>query len=135
MHPKELIEFIIVGAIIISIAFIANLLKDRWRKTGWLLAFVVFSAYGIFFGARPFWIDAQIDHKMQLLRPYLEEQYPDKDWTISAVPHRKSGYRHLNPYYIGVVFENEPGVTYYYWVESKDTIYQMGRANKEEKTE
>ncbi|WP_226683621.1 hypothetical protein [Sutcliffiella horikoshii] len=82
-------------------------------------------AYCIFFVARPFWIDAQIDKKVQLLRPYLEEHYPDEEWTISTVPHRKEGFKHRNPYYISVVFENEPEVTYDYWVESKDNIYQI----------
>ncbi|MGE6259705.1 hypothetical protein ACQKCU_17740 [Heyndrickxia sporothermodurans] len=129
MHPKEIIELMIVGAVIVSILIIAIFLKGRWRKTGWLLALVIFVAYCIFFVARPFWIDAQIDKKVKLLRPYLEEHYPDEEWTISTVPHRKDGFKHLNPYYIGVVFENEPEATYYYWVESKDNIYQKGRTN------
>ncbi|MCI1593293.1 MULTISPECIES: hypothetical protein [Heyndrickxia] len=129
MHPQEIIELLIVGAVIVSILIIAIFLKGRWRKNGWLVALVIFVAYCIFFVARPFWIDAQIDKKVKLLRPYLEEHYPDEEWTISTVPHRKDGIKHLNPYYIGVVFENEPEATYYYWVEGKDNIYQKGRAN------
>jgi hypothetical protein len=125
MHPTEIIELMIVGGTIVSILILAIFLKGRWRKAGWLLALVIFIAYCIFFVARPFWIDAQIDKKVQLLRPYLEEHYPDEEWTISTVPHRKDGFKHLNPYYIGVVFESEPEVTYDYWVESKDNIYQI----------
>ncbi|MGD6994032.1 hypothetical protein [Sutcliffiella horikoshii] len=125
MHPTEIIELMIVGVIIVSILIIAFFLKGRWRKTGWSLALVILVAYSIFFGARPFWIDSQIDKKVQLLRPYLEERYPDEEWTISTVPHRKDGFKHRNPYYIGVVFESEPDVTYDYWVESKDNIYQI----------
>lgn len=129
MHPKEIIELMIVGAVIVSLLITAVFLKGRWRKIGWLLAIVIFVAYCIFFFARPFWIDAQIDNKVKLLRPYLEEHYPDEEWMISTVPHRKDGFKHLNPYYIGVVFENEPEATYYYWVESKDNIYQKARSN------
>ena len=125
MHTTEIIELMIVGVVIISIVIIAIFLKGRWRKTGWLLALVIFVAYCIFFVARPFWIDAQIDNNVKLLRPYLEEHYPDEEWTISTVPHRKDGFKHLNPYYIGVVFENEPEATYHYWVESKENIYQI----------
>ena len=125
MHPTEIIELMIDGIIIISFVVIAIFLKGRWRKTSWLLAAIILVAYCIFGVVRPFCIDAQIDKKVQLLRPYLEERYPDNDWTISTTPHRQDGYEHLNPYYIGVVFENEPGVTYYYWVENEDHIYQI----------
>ncbi len=125
MHPTEIIELMFVGGIIVSILIVALFQKGRWRKAGWLVALVVLVAYCIFYVTRPFWIDAQIDKKVQLLRPYLEEHYPDEEWTISTVPHRQDGYKHRNPYYIGVVFESEPDVTYDYWVESKDNIYQI----------
>ena len=125
MHPTEIIELMFVGGIIVSTLIVALFLKGRWRKTGWSLALVILVVYSIFFAARPFWIDAQIYKKVQLLRPYLEEHYPDEEWTISTVPHRQDGFKHRNPYYIGVVFESEPEVTYDYWVESKDNIYQI----------
>lgn len=125
MHPTEIIELMIVGGIIVSTLIIAIFLKGRSRKAAWFLALVILVVYSIFFVARPFWIDAQIDKKVNLLRPYLEEHYPDENWTISTVPHRQDGFKHRNPYYIGVVFESEPDVTYDYWVESKDNIYQI----------
>ncbi|MGD6781956.1 hypothetical protein ACQCU1_20925 [Sutcliffiella horikoshii] len=125
MHPTEIKELMIVGVIIVSILIIAIFLKGKWRKAGWLFALVLLVAYCIFHVVRPFWIDAQIDKKVSLLRPYLEERYPDEEWTISTLPHRKDGFKHRNPYYIGVVFESEPEVTYEYWVESKDNIYQI----------
>ncbi|MEK5521800.1 hypothetical protein [Heyndrickxia sp. FSL W8-0423] len=132
MQSKEIIELRIVGVVIVSTIIIVIFLKGRWRKTGWLLALVLFVAYCIFFVARPFWIDAQIDKKVNLLRPYLEEHYPNEEWTISTVPHRKDGFKHLNPYYIGVVFRNEPEVTYHYWVESKDNISQKSYSTNKE---
>ncbi|WP_332651712.1 hypothetical protein [Lysinibacillus sp. 54212] len=126
MHPTEIIELMIIGIVMVSIVIIAIFLKGRWRKVGWLLALVIFVAYCIFFVSRPFWIDAKIDKKVELLCLYLEEHYPDEEWTISTVPHRKDGFKHLNPYFIDVVFESEPEVTYKYWVESKDEISQKG---------
>ncbi|MCT8140283.1 hypothetical protein H1D32_22835 [Anaerobacillus sp. CMMVII] len=124
MHPSELIEIIFVGVTIAAIIVISLFLKGRWRKVGWSLAFGVLVAFAIFYTARPYWIDVQIDQKVVLLESYLEQQFPDEVWTITTVPHRKNGYKHLNPYYIGVVFEDEPDVTYHYWVE-KDNIYQI----------
>lgn len=82
-------------------------------------------AYGIFYIARPFWIDIQIDNKVELVKLYLEQRYPDEKWIVSTVPHREKGFNHMNPYYIGVVFESKPEVTYDYWVESKNIIYQI----------
>lgn len=125
MHPSAIIELLLVGVVILSIVIMAIILKGRWRKTAWLVAFVIGVSYCIFFVARPFWIDGQIDKKVNLLRPYLEERYSDEEWTVFTVPFRKEGFKHLNPYYIGVHFENEPEVTYYYWVENKDHINQI----------
>jgi hypothetical protein len=124
MHPTELIELIFVGFLASIIVIITLFLKGNWRKVGWALAIVVIVAYCIFFVVRPYWIDAQIDKKVALLKPYLEQQYPNEEWVISTVPHRKAGYKHLNPYVIGVVFASEPEVTYGYWVENKNDIYQ-----------
>lgn len=132
MHPTEIIELMILGIVIVSIVIIAIFLKGRWRKVGWLLTLVIFVAYCIFFVVRPFWIDAQIDKKVKLLRPYLEEHYPDEEWTISTVPHRIDGFKHLNPYFIDVFFESEPEVIYKYWVESKDKINQKGYSTNNE---
>ncbi|WP_223701721.1 hypothetical protein [Sutcliffiella deserti] len=135
MHPTEVIEFMVVGIIISVLIIISFILKGKWRKFGLVLAIVVFLAYTIFFIARPYWIDAQIEKKIEMLEPYLEHQYPNDEWIITTVPHRQDGYKHLNPYYIGVVFEDEPEVTYHYWVE-KNNIYQISfsteKANSEE---
>ncbi|RSK26282.1 hypothetical protein EJF36_05085 [Bacillus sp. HMF5848] len=122
MHPTEVIEFMIVGIVIAVIIIISFILKDNWRKFGLVCATVILLTYSVFFIARPYWIDAQIEKKVQMLEPYLEQQYPNEEWMITTVPHREDGYKHLNPYYIGVVFEDEPEVTYHYWVK-KNHIY------------
>lgn len=56
----------------------------------------------------------------------MEEQYPRETWTYRTVPHREDGYKHLNPYYIGVVFDTEPQVEYLYFARHKGDILQMG---------
>lgn len=135
LHPTEIIEFMIIGAVILISVIFSLLLKSKWRKIGWLIAISTLAVYCIFFAARPFWKDAQIEKKVNLLRSYLEEHYPDEEWVISTVPHREDGFKHLNPYYIGVFFESEPNVTYHYWVENKDNIYQISFSTKNEPEE
>jgi hypothetical protein len=130
MDPRELVELMIVGFGIVIMVIISLFLRGNWRKFGLRLAVVTLVAYGIFYVARPIWIDTQINKKVELIQPYLEQRYPNEEWMISTVPHRKEGYKHLNPYYIGVVFQNEPEVTYYYWVESKNNIYTVAISEK-----
>jgi hypothetical protein len=125
IHPTEIIEILIVGSLIASLLIISFFLRDKWRKVGGLVAVIVLVAYCLFFVVRPCWIDAQVDHKVKLLKPYLKEHYPDEEWVISTVSHRENGYKHLNPYIISVVFDSEPEVIYGYLVESKDNIYQV----------
>ncbi|UTR09948.1 hypothetical protein MM300_19015 [Evansella sp. LMS18] len=124
MHPTELIEWMAVGFITALIIIFSLFLTGKWRKFGWSFALAVVLAYCLFFIARPYWIDAQIERKVELLEPYLAQQFPNEEWTINTVPHREEGYKHLNPYYIGVVFEDEPEVMYHYWADKND-IYQI----------
>jgi hypothetical protein len=131
MHPTQVIEFMVVGVVIAVIIIISFILKGNSRKFGLVFALVVLLAYCVFFIARPYWIDAQIEKKVKMLEPYLEQQYPNDEWMITTVPHREDGYKHLNAYYIGVVFEDEPEVTYHYWVE-KNNIYQISLSTKKE---
>ncbi|QOY38134.1 hypothetical protein AWH56_011700 [Anaerobacillus isosaccharinicus] len=123
MHQKEVLELMVVGVTVAGIVIISFFL-GKWRKFGWLLAFILLLSFCVLYIARPYWIDAQIEKKVELLEPYLEQLFPNEVWTIITVPHRKAGYKHLNPYLIGVVFENEPEVTYHYSVD-KNTIYQI----------
>ncbi|RXJ04535.1 hypothetical protein DS745_03895 [Anaerobacillus alkaliphilus] len=125
MHPADLIEFIFVGSMILSLVVIAILLRGKWRKYILLFTLVLFVTYSTFFVVKPYWTDYQIARKVILLETYLDERYPLEEWVISTVPHRKRGYKHLNPYYIGVKFAREPEVVYHYWVEDETTIYQI----------
>jgi hypothetical protein len=123
MHPKELIEVMIVGSVAVPVLIISLLLNGKWRKFGCLLALGIMVAYGTFYVARPFWIDAQINKKVEILKYHLEQRYRNEKWVISTVPYRQNKDKSMNPYLIRVVFQNEPEVTYYYRVESKDNIY------------
>jgi hypothetical protein len=126
MHPTEIIEFMIVGFIIAVTVIISLFSKGKWRKFGWSLALLFLVVYCIYYFVRPYWIDMQINKNVELLEPYLEQHYPNEEWVISTVPHREGVFKHSNPYYIGVVFESEPEVTYHYWIENKNDIYQIG---------
>jgi hypothetical protein len=123
MHPIELIEVMIVGSVAVPILIISLLLNGKWRKFGCLLALGIMVAYGIFYGLRPFWIDTQVARKVEILKYHLEQRYRNEKWVISTVPYRQNKDKSMNPYLIRVVFQNEPEVTYYYRVESKDNIY------------
>jgi hypothetical protein len=72
MHPIELIEVMIVGSVAVPVLIISLLLNGKWRKFGSLLALGIMVAYGIFYGLRPFWIDAQVAKKVEILKYHLE---------------------------------------------------------------
>lgn len=116
----------IVGGVLLVILFLSFLLKGKWRKIIQGLAVVYLVAFGIFYAVRPSWIDLQIENKIGYLDLYLKEQYPEERWEFSPVPHREDGYKHMNPYHIGVKFETEPEVEYKYFVINKDEIIQTG---------
>ncbi|MET3726847.1 hypothetical protein ABID52_000428 [Fictibacillus halophilus] len=133
MNPKELIEIITVGGALVTIVILSSFLKGKYRKISLSFAIILWLVFSVFFVVRPIWIDAQITKKVELLKPYLEKQYPNERWTITTVPHRKEGFKHLNPYVISVVFENEPAVTYYFWVKNKNNISQKGLSTSKNK--
>lgn len=116
----------IVGGVLLVILFVSFLIKGKWRKIIQGLAVASLIAFGIFYAVRPSWIDLQIENKIGYLDMYLKEQYPEETWEFSTVPHRVDGYKHMNPYYIGVKFGTEPEVEYKYFVRKKDDINQAG---------
>ncbi len=74
----------------------------------------------------------QIEKKIEYIQMHLEEQYPGETWSYKTVPHRESGYKDVNPYYIGVTFETEPEVEYQYFARNKNDIIQTGFSIKQE---
>lgn len=132
MHPRELIELMIVGGIFLVILFVSFALKGKGRKFIQGLAIFFLVSFGIFYFARPYWIDMQIEKKIEYIQIHLEEQYPEETWKYRTVPHREDGYKHLNPYYIDVIFDTEPDVEYKYFARNKDDIRQAGFSIKNE---
>ncbi|MFC5604557.1 hypothetical protein [Sporosarcina koreensis] len=130
MSPKELIELMVVSGIFIVILFVSFVLKGMSRKLVRRLAVFFLLAFAIFYFVRPYWIDIQIEKKIEYIQVHLEERYPGETWSYKKVPHREVGYKHLNPYYIGVIFENEPEVEYQYFARGKDDIIQVGYSIK-----
>ncbi|MFB5089709.1 hypothetical protein PGC35_21450 [Psychrobacillus sp. PGGUH221] len=90
------------------------------------MAILFLVSFGIFYFARPYWIDMQIEKKVGYIQMHLEEQYPGETWEYRTVPHREDGYESSNPYYIGVIFDTEPLVEYKYFVRKKGYIIQQG---------
>ena len=126
MHPADLIELIMVGGILLVILLVSLILKGKWRKIIQGLAILFLVSFSIFYFVRPYWIDMQIEKKAGYIQIHLEEQYPGETWEYKTVPHREAGYKHLNPYYIGVIFDTEPLVEYKYFVRNKSDIIQQG---------
>jgi hypothetical protein len=81
---------------------------------------------------RPYWIDLQIENKVGYLQMHMEEKYPKETWEFWTVPHREDGYESMNPYIIGVIFNNEPEVEYKYFIRNKDDIIQSGYSSQNE---
>lgn len=125
MHPTEIIELMIAGSILLVILGVSFIVKGKWRKIIRGMAIFYLLSFGVFYFIRPYWIDMQIEKKVGYLQIYLEERYPEETWEVQTVPHREDGYKHLNPYYIGVIFDTERGVKYGYYVRNKDTIKQL----------
>lgn len=135
MHPTQWIELLFVMAVVFVMLGLSWLRTGRWR-TFWRGAALLFLVgFAIFYVARPYWIDWQIDKKVAALEDYLQQTYPHESWTLQTVPHREDGYEHLNPYYIGVTFANEPHIEYDYFVRDAHTITQMGWSSLEPATQ
>jgi hypothetical protein len=132
LHPKEVIEFMIVGGILLVILVAAFVMKGKRRKILQGLAIVYLISFSVFYVVRPFWIDLQIENKVGYLQTHLEQQYPNETWEFWTVPHRVDGYESMNPYIIGVIFSSEPEVKYKYLVRNKNEVVQTGYSSKNE---
>jgi hypothetical protein len=132
LHPKEVIELMIAGGILLVILVASFVIKGKWRKILQGVAVVYILSFSVFYVVRPFWIDLQIENKVGYLQTHLEQQYPNEIWEFWSVPHREDGYESMNPYIIGVIFTSEPEVEYKYFVRNKDEVVQTGYSSKNE---
>ncbi|MER2009624.1 MAG: hypothetical protein ABS939_19490 [Psychrobacillus sp.] len=122
MHPIEIIQLMLASSIVIFILFISFIFNGKQRKKIQWLALFLFLSFGVIYFVRPYWVDMQIEKKMSYIQLHLEKKYPGEAWEFQIVPHREEGYESLNPYFIGVVFENEPQVVYKYFARNKYDI-------------
>ncbi|MDY0410088.1 hypothetical protein [Paracerasibacillus soli] len=103
LYPHEVIEYMIAGGMILFLLIIAAILYwGKKLKFGFYISTVVLIGVITFFIIRPFWIEHQINKKSIALEEYLQAQYPDTTWTISAINFR--GNKTQNPYYLLVEF-------------------------------
>ncbi|MFC0300803.1 hypothetical protein ACFFIS_08215 [Virgibacillus soli] len=125
LYPHEVIEYMIAGGMILFLLIIAAILYwGKKLKFGFYISTVVLIGVITFFIIRPFWIEHQINKKSIALEEYLQAQYPDTTWTISAINFR--GNKTQNPYYLLVEFSDDPGNIYYYYVYKDGSTKQMG---------
>ncbi|WP_449403545.1 hypothetical protein [Exiguobacterium artemiae] len=71
-------------------------------------------------------IKAQIQENVAAVKPYLAKEFPGEKWTISTVPFEKDEYQHVNPYFITVVFQNEPDAKYEYSLNEQGDVELQG---------
>lgn len=119
MHPITVIEITFSTIFLIIIFVTALSLPKKFKKSSLVIASSIAVLLLSFFALRPYWVDYQVSKKTEQLHHYLEEKYPNQEWTLS----RNIG-RNYNPYHSNVVFEDEKGWTYTYSL--KETICQSG---------
>jgi hypothetical protein len=130
LHPKELIEWLIAGGLLLVIQVASFVMKGKWRRALHGLAVAYLISFSVFYVVRPFWIDLQIENKVGYIQTHLQQKYPNETWVFWTVPHREDGYESMNPYIIGVIFSSEPEVKYKYFVRDKNEVIQTGYSSK-----
>lgn len=126
MGPHELIEWMMLSAIVLPIILIGLRLKSRGRMLMFSLAGIICIAYGVLLSIHPYFIDQKIAYNAKQVESYLEETYPNERFELTTVPYWKEGYKHLNPYKIEVVFANEADAIYIYSVNDNGTVELNG---------
>lgn len=125
LYPHEALEYIIAAVIVcFFLVFAIFIYWKRGKKIGFFLTGFVLLATICFFIFRPVWIDQQIAKKSILVEDYLQANYPDAGWTITAQNYRED--KTVNPYYLLVDFADDPDHTYFYYVYRGGQVKQMG---------
>lgn len=125
LYPHEVIEYIIGAFIIFAfLVFAVFWYRKKGKKIGFYISVFVLISTICFFIFRPIWIEHQITKKSIIIESYLQEKYPDADWTITAQNFRED--KTVNPYYLLVDFVDDPNHTYFYFAYSDGKVKQMG---------
>lgn len=131
MGPHEIIEWIlygIFGLIVLPIVVFGFVKTGKKRMLALMTAGVLCLMFGSFLMSQPDDEDikAQIQENVAAVKPYLAKEFPGEKWTISTVPFQKDEYQHVNPYFITVVFQNEPDAKYEYSVNDQGNVELSG---------
>ncbi|WP_214849387.1 hypothetical protein [Exiguobacterium sp. s138] len=135
MGPHELIEWILYGVfglIVLPIVVFGFVKTGKKRMLALMTAGVLCLMFGSFLMSQPDDEDikAEIQENVAAVKPYLAKEFPGEKWTISTVPFQKEGYQHVNPYFITVVFQNEPDAAYEYNVNRNGRVELVGFSSK-----
>jgi len=140
MGPHELIEWILYGVfglIVLPIVVFGFVKTGKKRMLALMTAGVLCLMFGSFLMSQPDDEDikAEIQENVAAVKPYLAKEFPGEKWTISTVPFQKEGYQHVNPYFITVVFQNEPDAKYEYSLNEQGDVELQGFSSTNDMSE
>ena len=140
MGPHELIEWIlygIFGLIVLPIVVFGFVKTGKKRMLALMTAGVLCLMFGSFLMSQPDEEDikAQIQENVAAVKPYLAKEFPGEKWTISTVPFENDEYQHVNPYFITVVFQNEPDAKYEYSLNEQGDVELQGFSSTNDMSE
>ena len=133
----EWILYGIFGLIVLPIVVFGFVKTGKKRMLALMTAGVLCLMFGSFLMSQPDDEDikAQIQENVAAVKPYLAKEFPGEKWTISTVPFQKDEYQHVNPYFITVVFQNEPDAKYEYSVDRQRNVELSGFSSTNDMSE
>lgn len=133
----EWILYGIFGLIVLSIVVFGFVKTGKKRMLALMTAGVLCLMFGSFLMSQPDEEDikARIQENVAAVKPYLAKEFPGEKWTISTVPFQKEGYHHVNPYFITVVFQNEPDAKYEYSLNEQGNVELQGFSSTNDMSE
>ncbi|MEO4053222.1 hypothetical protein [Solibacillus sp. CAU 1738] len=125
-HPVVLIEFLLFGGMLFGLVVLSIVLTGKWRKIIHTSAIVLVIGCAILYFVRPYWVANVQEKKKAIVQIHLEQLYPNEVWDIRTIPYRQEGYENRNPYFVEVIFRNEPYIKYDYFVLDSGQVTQSG---------
>lgn len=129
MHPLELIDLLVVFAIVVVLALLSFQFHGKWRRRIRIVTVCCVLAYGIFYAVRPYWVNHQVQEEKIVLEAYLKNRYPTETITVRSIPYGKDGFESMNSRTLFVTFSSEPDAEYTYLVSSDESIHQTSHSS------
>lgn len=129
MHPLELIDLLVVFAIVIVLALLSFQFHGKWRRRIRVATVCCVLAYGIFYAVRPYWVNQQVQEEKIVLEAYLKDRYPTETITVRSIPYGENGFESMNPHTLFVKFSTEPDAEYTYLVSRDESIHQTSHSS------